>query len=233
MFHRQSLSPFYHPFCPNVQKEPQTPLTGYFQRCIPAYSLAQVVPGHADVHPLIRLAPPAVHNAQEKEGATGQQHAMGTGVLFVCLHPLAIFVPLYYWGGAPLSFAVERSWLPLGDYEVRGVFYYPGRGVFKPRTGPCKARGNRDQDDILAVKGRAPWTSGECSSSCLARNDKRRQELGKHCAPRSHVTSCLAWAGVQLWALPTELTARDMLAPFGFLTIQSHLLAPPRPESKT
>lgn len=102
-------------------------LTGYLQRCVPADSLTQVVPGYTDIHSLIWFAPPSMHDTQKEKGAAGQQHAMGSRVFLVRLHPLPILVPLNDGGGTSFRFAVQRCWLPLGHNEVGGMLYYPRR----------------------------------------------------------------------------------------------------------
>lgn len=76
-------------------------------------------------------------DAQEEEGAAGQEHAVRTGVVLVCLHTLPIFVPLYGGSGPALRLAVERGGLPFGDNQIRGVFRYPRSAVFKPCSRPC------------------------------------------------------------------------------------------------
>jgi hypothetical protein len=73
-------------------------------------------------------------DTQEEEGAAGQQHAVGTGVVPVCLHPLPVLVPLHRGGGTPLRLAVEGGRLPLGHDEVRGVLHDPRRGVILTQT---------------------------------------------------------------------------------------------------
>lgn len=102
-------------------------LTSYLQGGIPADSLTQVVSSDTNIHAFIRFTPPSMHDAQEKEGATGQQHAMRPGVFLVRLHPLTIFVPLNDGRGPPFSFAVECRWFPLGYNEVGRMLYYPWR----------------------------------------------------------------------------------------------------------
>ena len=100
------------------------------------HSLAEVVPRHAHVAPVVGLAAAAVDDAQEEERAAGQQHAVGARVVPVRLHPLAVLVPLHRGSGAPLRLAVEGGRLPLGHDQVRGVLHDPGRSVLltQPRA---------------------------------------------------------------------------------------------------
>lgn len=79
-----------------------------------------------------------MHDAQEEEGAAGQEHAVRAGVIFVRLHALTILIPLNARGGAALRLAVEGGGLPLGDDQIRGVFHNPRCAVFKPCPGPCE-----------------------------------------------------------------------------------------------
>lgn len=111
-------------------------LTCYFQRGIVAHCLSQVVAGNADVGTFVRLAPSSVDDAQEEKGATGQQHALGAGIVPVCFHPLTIFVPLHCWSWPPLRLTVERGRLPFGYDQVRWVLYNPRWGVLlaQPRS---------------------------------------------------------------------------------------------------
>lgn len=111
-------------------------LTGDVERGVATDGLPQVVAGHAGVDALVRFAPASVHDAEEEEGAAGQEHAVGAGVVPVRLHALAILVPLYGGRGPALRFAVQGRRLPLGHYQVRGVLRDPRRAVFIPRPRP-------------------------------------------------------------------------------------------------
>lgn len=131
-----------------MQKEPQTllarwsttqGLTGNFQWSVATNGLSQVVAGHTGVNALVWFAPSAVHDAQEEKGAAGQEHAVRTRVIFVCLHTFTIFVPFNAGDGAALCLAVEGGRLPLGDNQIRGVLRNPRRAVFKTRPRPCEA----------------------------------------------------------------------------------------------
>lgn len=113
----------------------QLGLTSHLQRGIPAGGFTQVVPGHADIDALVRLAAAAVHNAEEEEGAAGQQHAVGAGVLMVRLHALSVFVPLHGGRRAALRPAAQRGRLTPGHQQVRGVLHDAGCGVLQPRVG--------------------------------------------------------------------------------------------------
>lgn len=115
---------------------PPTALTGYFQGGVPAHGLPEVVPGHAHVAAFVGLAAASVGDAQEEEGAGGQQHAVGARVLAVRLHALAVFVPFHRGRRPTLCLAVECGRLPFGHDEVRGVLHDAGRGVFLAETGP-------------------------------------------------------------------------------------------------
>lgn len=83
-------------------------------------------------------------DAQEEEGAAGQEHAVGPGVVFVRLNALAILVPLYAGSGSALGLAVEGGGLPLGHDQIRGVLRNPRCAVFKPCPGPCEVEMRAD-----------------------------------------------------------------------------------------
>lgn len=116
-------------------------LTSNIQRSVAADGLSQVVPGDAGVDALVRFAPAAVHYAQEEERAAGQQHAVGTRVIPVRLHALAVLVPLDGRDGPALRLAVEGGGFPLGYDQIRGVLHDPGSAVFITRPGPCDDEG--------------------------------------------------------------------------------------------
>ena len=117
-------------------KETFGALTGYIERSIATNGLPQVVAGDTGVDALVWFAPASVHDAEEEEGAAGQQHAMRPGVIFVGLNALAVLVPLHAGDGSALSFAVESGGLPFGDDQIRGVLHNPRRAVLGPWPGP-------------------------------------------------------------------------------------------------
>lgn len=78
-----------------------------------------------------------MHYAQEEERAAGQQHAVGTRVIPVRLHALAVLVPLDGRDGPALRLAVEGGGFPLGYDQIRGVLHDPGGAVFIAWPGPC------------------------------------------------------------------------------------------------
>lgn len=113
-------------------------LTGNVERGVAADGLPQVVARDAGVDALVRFASASVHDAEEKERAAGQEHAVGAGVVPVRLHTLAILVPLYGGGGPALRLAVQGGRLPLGHDQVRRVLRNPRRAVFKPCPRPWR-----------------------------------------------------------------------------------------------
>lgn len=96
------------------QKTKRHTLTCYFQRCIATDRLAQVVACHAYIDAFVGFASPPVHNSQEEEGAAGQEHPVGSGVLSIGLDAFAVFVPFHHWGWPSFGLTVEGGWLTLG-----------------------------------------------------------------------------------------------------------------------
>lgn len=107
----------------------QEPLTCHLQRRVAADGFAKVVPCHAHVDALVRLAPPPVDDSQEEERAAGQDDAMGPGVLSHRLDTFAVFVPLQNGGRPSLRLAVECGRLALGHDQVGRVLGDPRRRV--------------------------------------------------------------------------------------------------------
>lgn len=99
-----------------------------------------------------------MHNAQEEEGATGQEHAMRPGVVSVGFHTLAILVPLYTGRGSALCLTVEGGRLPLGDDQIGGVLRNPRSAVFKPWPGPWEAE---IRTDVIQVPDPLQYLSGK------------------------------------------------------------------------
>lgn len=91
----------------------QKGLTGYFQRCVSANSLSEVIAGNTRVNALVWFAAASVNDAQEKKGAAGQQHAVGAWIVLIGLHMLTVFVPLHRGHGPTLCLAVQGRRLSL------------------------------------------------------------------------------------------------------------------------
>ena len=60
----------------------------------------------------------AMHDTQEEELSTGQQHPVRTRILIGCDHGAAIFVPRDYWRGNTLGFTVQGRRVVFGDILV-------------------------------------------------------------------------------------------------------------------
>lgn len=137
---------------PRQRRHTPAALTCYFQRRVVTDRLAQIVAGHTHVAAVVGFAPPAVDDAQEEEGAGGEQHAVRAGVVKVGLDVLAVFVPFHCRRRAALRLAVESCWFPFGHDEVRGVLYDLGREVFLAKTRPWRGRKVRRlqvKDDLM------------------------------------------------------------------------------------
>ncbi|TNN86761.1 hypothetical protein EYF80_002944 [Liparis tanakae] len=118
--------------------------------------LAQIVSGHAHVAAVVRLAPSSVDDTQEEEGAAGQQHAVGAGVVAVRLDALPVFGPLHRRGRTALGLTVESGRLPFGDDEARGRLLkrFPSPGL----------------DTALGLP--VPQEAGECPTSSLIHGEE-------------------------------------------------------------
>lgn len=91
----------------------QKGLTGYFQRRVSANSLSEVIAGNTSVNTLIWFAAASMNDAQEKQRARGQQHAVGAWIVSIRLHMLAVFVPHHCGRGPTICLAVQGRRLAL------------------------------------------------------------------------------------------------------------------------
>lgn len=113
----------------NSKEKKRKTLTCHFQRRIATDCLAQVVARHTHVDTFVRFASPAVDNSQEEEGATGQEHPVGSRVLSIGLDAFAVFVPFHHWSRPSFGLTVEGGWLTLGHDQIRRMFYDPRRSI--------------------------------------------------------------------------------------------------------
>lgn len=149
-----------------VTKKLMCVLTCYFQGGVTTHGFSEVVAGHTDIRSFVWFAPAAVNYSQKEEGAGGQQHAMGSRVIFVCLNPLAIFVPLHRRHGSPLSLAVEGSGFALGNYQVGRMLHDAGWRIFLSQTRSCRTQ-TRDKSELMSQEKKSYFLNKTIHRSCL------------------------------------------------------------------
>lgn len=110
---------------------------------------------------------------------------MGTGVIFVRLHALAILIPLYTGSGSALCLAVKGGRLPLGDNQIRGILHNPRCAVFKPCPGPCEIEMRTDviypSDNLPFMKTYNPFVPRQTVANPFER---------KECVPLEMLVVC-------------------------------------------